>query len=56
MIGFRLLFEDRFINGITPISVPRRLSNSVGTSVFRGPTPAGIPGIVNVPGKSVNVV
>ena len=55
-MGVRLLFEDRFINGMTPISVPRRFNNSAGTSVFLEADPGGMPGIVNVPVKSVNVV
>ena len=51
-----MLFEDRSINGITPISVPRRFNNSAGTSVSLAPDPGGMPGIVNVSCISVNVV
>jgi hypothetical protein len=41
---------------MTPISVPRRFNNSAGTFVFIFGFIGGVPGIVNVPGKSVNVV
>jgi hypothetical protein len=56
VIGVLILLEAKLISGITPIRVERLLTISLGTSVSRYPAPGSVLGIVNVPGKSVNVV